>query len=106
MTEYLSNPNIGGLGHKFNSNCDTEVIIAAYQEWGCECFCRFNGMFAIPISVDLHFTFVVYKIGPWLHLIGIVKNSIGRNDILIAHIVSNQVIINILVKIWIFHDWF
>ena len=36
-------------GYKFSSNCDTEVIIAAYQEWGCGCFRRFNGMFAIAV---------------------------------------------------------
>ncbi len=36
-------------GYRFRSNCDTEVIIAAYQEWGCDCFCKFNGMFAIAI---------------------------------------------------------
>lgn len=36
-------------GYRFASNCDTEVIIAAYQEWGCECFRRFNGMFAIAV---------------------------------------------------------
>lgn len=36
-------------GYCFHSNCDTEVIIAAYQEWGCECFHKFNGMFAIAI---------------------------------------------------------
>lgn len=36
-------------GYRFRSNCDTEVIIAAYQEWGYECFSKFNGMFAIAI---------------------------------------------------------
>lgn len=36
-------------GYRFRSHCDTEVIIAAYQEWGCECFNKFNGMFAIAI---------------------------------------------------------
>lgn len=36
-------------GYFFKSNCDTEVVIAAYQEWGCECFTRFNGMFAIAL---------------------------------------------------------
>ncbi len=35
--------------YSFQSNCDTEVIIAAYQEWGYECFDKFNGMFAIAI---------------------------------------------------------
>lgn len=37
------------LGYRFKSNCDTEVIIAAYQQWGCECFAKLNGMFAIAI---------------------------------------------------------
>lgn len=36
-------------GYKFQSNCDTEVIISAYQEWGVECFGKLNGMFAIAI---------------------------------------------------------
>lgn len=33
----------------FKSNCDTEVILAAYQKWGLECFTKFNGMFAIAL---------------------------------------------------------
>jgi len=37
------------VGYKFHSACDTEVMIAAYQEWGCDCFARFNGMFAIAL---------------------------------------------------------
>lgn len=36
-------------GYHFQSNCDTEVILAAYQEWGCECFQHLNGMFALAI---------------------------------------------------------
>lgn len=36
-------------GYNFISQCDTEVVIAAYQEWGIDCFERFNGMFAIAI---------------------------------------------------------
>lgn len=36
-------------GYSFKSNCDTEVILASYQEWKTDCFCRFNGMFAIAI---------------------------------------------------------
>lgn len=35
--------------YSFRSSCDTEVILAAYQEWGQDCFTRFNGMFAIAI---------------------------------------------------------
>lgn len=37
------------LGHRFISCSDTEVIIAAYREWGKECLSRFNGMFAFLI---------------------------------------------------------
>ena len=36
-------------GHNFKTNCDTEVIIYSYKEWGEEAFKRFNGMFAIAI---------------------------------------------------------
>ena len=35
--------------YSFKSNCDTEVIIAAYEKWGIECFSKFNGMFSIAI---------------------------------------------------------
>lgn len=33
--------------YPFVSDCDTEVIIAAYLKWGISCVNRFNGMFAI-----------------------------------------------------------
>ena len=36
-------------GYSFKSNCDTEVILKAYAEWGNACFAMFNGMFAIAI---------------------------------------------------------
>lgn len=36
-------------GYPFQSECDTEVLIAAYQEWGCDCFAKLNGMFAAAI---------------------------------------------------------
>lgn len=35
--------------YTFNSNCDTEVIIAAYKKWGIDCVNHFNGMFAISL---------------------------------------------------------
>jgi asparagine synthase (glutamine-hydrolysing) len=37
------------LGHEFRSATDTEVILAAYDEWGPECVRRFNGMWAFAI---------------------------------------------------------
>jgi asparagine synthase (glutamine-hydrolysing) len=37
------------LGHSFRSNSDSEVVLAAYIEWGHDCVKRFNGMWAIAI---------------------------------------------------------
>ncbi len=36
-------------GHEFNSESDTEVVLAAYNEWGSECFRRLHGMWAIAL---------------------------------------------------------
>ena len=36
-------------GYTFHSNCDTEVILYAYEAWGIDCVRRFNGMFAIAL---------------------------------------------------------
>ncbi len=33
-------------GRSFRTRCDTEVVIAAYEEWGAECVKRFRGMIA------------------------------------------------------------
>jgi len=40
------------LGHRFVSRTDTEVIIAAYAQWGEGCLSRFNGMWAF-VLLDL-----------------------------------------------------
>jgi asparagine synthase (glutamine-hydrolysing) len=40
---------LAGRGHQFISHSDTEVILAAYDEWGADCVRRFNGMFAFGI---------------------------------------------------------
>lgn len=37
------------LGHHFRSSSDTEVILAAYAEWGPACFSRFRGMWGLVI---------------------------------------------------------
>jgi len=36
-------------GHRFRSHTDTEVILAAYREFGVECLDRLRGMFAFAI---------------------------------------------------------
>lgn len=39
-------------GYAFESRGDTEVILAAYEEWGTDCFAKFEGMWAIVV-IDL-----------------------------------------------------
>ncbi|HVH50636.1 MAG TPA: asparagine synthase (glutamine-hydrolyzing) [Gaiellaceae bacterium] len=36
-------------GHRFRTGTDTEVLLAAYREWGPSCVERFNGMWAFAI---------------------------------------------------------
>lgn len=38
-------------GFKFQTNCDTEVVLNAFLRWGDACFPRFRGMFAIAVWV-------------------------------------------------------
>lgn len=38
-----------GLGYQFNSDSDTEVILASYAQWGEDCQFKFNGMWAFAI---------------------------------------------------------
>jgi asparagine synthase (glutamine-hydrolysing) len=37
------------LGHSFDTHTDTEVIIAAYKQWGTACLNRFTGMWAFAL---------------------------------------------------------
>ena len=39
-----------GLGHRFFSHGDTEVILRAYKQWGADCVSHFHGMFAFVIA--------------------------------------------------------
>lgn len=38
-----------GLGWKFHTLTDTEVLLKAYQQYGTDCLARFNGMFALAV---------------------------------------------------------
>jgi len=38
-----------GLGHRFRTRSDTEVIVHAWEAWGAEAFRRFNGQWAIAL---------------------------------------------------------
>lgn len=37
------------LRHRFESSSDTEVVLKSYEQWGTDCFARFNGMWATAI---------------------------------------------------------
>ncbi|MGA8211371.1 MAG: N-acetylglutaminylglutamine amidotransferase [Nocardioidaceae bacterium] len=41
---------LGGLGYRFFSTSDTEVIAKAYAAWGTDCVDHFFGMFAFVVS--------------------------------------------------------
>ncbi len=40
---------LAAKGYQFHSQSDTEVILAAFVEWGDECLSRFNGMWSFAI---------------------------------------------------------
>lgn len=40
---------LSALGHSFNGDSDTEMILHAYTEWGMKCVDKFIGMFAIVL---------------------------------------------------------
>ncbi len=41
--------DLESLGHVFTTECDTEVIVHGYEQWGPECLDRFNGDFAFAV---------------------------------------------------------
>ena len=48
-------------GHRFQTDCDTEVLLAAFAEWGEECLARLNGMFAFAMWDEREQTLTVAR---------------------------------------------
>ncbi|MCG8554536.1 MAG: asparagine synthase (glutamine-hydrolyzing) [Proteobacteria bacterium] len=40
---------LGIKGHRFRTETDTDVLLAAYREWGVGCLTRLNGMYAFAV---------------------------------------------------------
>src|SRR5271169_5373274 len=40
------------LGHRFQSSCDTETVLQAFQQWDTACFTRMRGMFAVALWTE------------------------------------------------------
>lgn len=40
---------LAAMGHRFRTETDTEVVLAAYAQWGEACLPRFNGMWAFAL---------------------------------------------------------
>ncbi len=50
-----------GLGHVFQTQSDTEVIVHAWEAWGVDCVKRFRGMFAFALWDNRQQTFFMAR---------------------------------------------
>lgn len=41
--------DLKALGHRFRTRSDTEVVVHAFEQWGADCFSRFNGQWAVAL---------------------------------------------------------
>ncbi len=48
-------------GHQFKTDSDTEVLIAAFQEWEIDCLPKLNGMFAFAVWDDFEKTLTLVR---------------------------------------------
>ncbi len=42
-------PSLEAAGHRYQTRCDTETILHAYEQYGPDCVTRFRGMFAFAV---------------------------------------------------------
>jgi asparagine synthase (glutamine-hydrolysing) len=42
-------PELEAAGHRYETHCDTETIVHAYEQYGASCLDRFRGMYAFAI---------------------------------------------------------
>lgn len=54
-------PILQAKGYKFHSKTDTEVLLAAYCEWGVDCLQKLNGMFAFAVLDKRNRTLVLAR---------------------------------------------
>ena len=67
------------LGQPFHSQSDSEVILAAYDQWGPDCFARFRGMWGLVIIDTQRQTAVLSR-----DRLGIKPLYLARTDDLLA----------------------
>jgi len=68
------------LGHFFRTRSDTEVIVHSFEQWGEECFARFNGQFAIALWDERLSTVAVER-----ELIGMDMSRARRAEVIDEH---------------------
>jgi len=49
------------IGHDFDGESDTEVVLKSYIEWGIDCVNRFHGMFAFAIWDEFKSKFYLFR---------------------------------------------
>jgi asparagine synthase (glutamine-hydrolysing) len=52
---------LAAAGHAFHTECDTEVVLHAWLEWGSDAWARLNGMFAAAIWREADRTLVLAR---------------------------------------------
>jgi asparagine synthase (glutamine-hydrolysing) len=67
------------LGHSFRSTSDSEVILAAFAEWGPDCFARFRGMWGLVIFDNVKRTAILSR-----DRLGIKPLYLWRNEGVVA----------------------